>query len=161
MTDADRAARLRPLHADEYDAFLAHSKESYARDIAEHGGTTEEFARRKSEADHARILPDGLETPGHWILVVESAGERVGILWLAEQDVGGRRGMYIYGVEIDEAHRRRGFGRAAMLLAEEEARSRGINRMGLNVFGANEVARNLYRSLDYVETSVQMAKDLV
>jgi ribosomal protein S18 acetylase RimI-like enzyme len=30
----------------------------------------------------------------------------------------------------------------------------------LNVFGGNDVARNLYRSLGYVETSIQMGKDL-
>jgi hypothetical protein len=28
------------------------------------------------------------------------------------------------------------------------------------VFGSNDVARGLYRSLGYVETSTQMAKDL-
>ena len=47
-----------------------------------------------------------------------------------------------------------------MELAEIEARSHGLRRISLNVFGANEVARNLYRALGYVETSVQMAKDL-
>jgi ribosomal protein S18 acetylase RimI-like enzyme len=47
-----------------------------------------------------------------------------------------------------------------MLLAEDEARRRGLTRIELNVFGGNEVARNLYRSLGYVETSAQMAKDL-
>jgi ribosomal protein S18 acetylase RimI-like enzyme len=47
-----------------------------------------------------------------------------------------------------------------MLLAEEEARVRGLNRIELNVFGGNDVARGLYRSLGYVETSAQMAKDL-
>jgi ribosomal protein S18 acetylase RimI-like enzyme len=47
-----------------------------------------------------------------------------------------------------------------MQLAEVEARSHGLPRIALNVFGGNEVARNLYRSLGYAETSVQMAKDL-
>ena len=47
-----------------------------------------------------------------------------------------------------------------MLLVEGEARDRGIGRVELNVFGGNEVARGLYRSLGYVETSVQMAKEL-
>jgi len=41
-----------------------------------------------------------------------------------------------------------------------EARARGIGRLELNVFGGNDVARHLYRSLGYVETSVQMGKDL-
>jgi ribosomal protein S18 acetylase RimI-like enzyme len=47
-----------------------------------------------------------------------------------------------------------------MLLAEDEARARGLGRVELNVFGGNEVARDLYRSLGYRESAVQMAKDL-
>jgi ribosomal protein S18 acetylase RimI-like enzyme len=47
-----------------------------------------------------------------------------------------------------------------MLLAEGEARRRGLSRVALNVFGGNEVARNLYRSLGYEETAVTMRKTL-
>jgi hypothetical protein len=47
-----------------------------------------------------------------------------------------------------------------MLLAEDEARKRGRSRLELNVFGGNEVARKLYRSLGYVEAAVHMGKDL-
>jgi ribosomal protein S18 acetylase RimI-like enzyme len=149
------------MRPDEFDAFLEASLVSYARGISEQGGATEEFARRKSEEDHARTLPQGLDTPGHWLFIVESpSAERVGVLWLAEQEHGGHRNCFIYDIEIDEAARGHGYGRDAMLLAEEEARKHGLQRMALNVFGGNEVARNLYRSLGYVETSVQMAKEL-
>ena len=148
------------MRPDEFPAFLARSKEGYARDIAEHGGESEEFALRKSEEDHAAILPQGLDTPGHWIFVVESGGERVGVLWLAERPHGRDRECYIYSIEIDEAERGKGYGRAAMQLAEAEARSHGLPRIALNVFGGNEVARNLYRSLGYAESAVHMAKDL-
>jgi ribosomal protein S18 acetylase RimI-like enzyme len=152
--------RLRPLRDDEYAAFVAASKEGYASDIAEHGGFSIEFARQKSDDDHAAVLPAGLETPGHTIFVVEADGARVGVLWVAERDIGARRVLYIYNIEIDEAQRGHGYGRGAMLLAESEARSRGIDRVELNVFGGNDVARSLYRSLGYVETSIQMGKDL-
>jgi ribosomal protein S18 acetylase RimI-like enzyme len=47
-----------------------------------------------------------------------------------------------------------------MLLAEEEARRRGIPRLALNVFGGNTVARRLYTSLGYVENAVAMSKAL-
>jgi ribosomal protein S18 acetylase RimI-like enzyme len=160
MTERSAAAHLRPMRSDEMPAFIEHSIRSYAEGIETQGGQTAEFARQKSEADHAAILPQGLATPGHWIHVVEAAGERVGLLWLAERDSGGRRVLFIYDVEIDEAHRGKGYGRAAMELAEQEARALGIGRIELNVFGGNDVARRLYRSVGYVETSVQMAKDL-
>ncbi|HET7141329.1 MAG TPA: GNAT family N-acetyltransferase [Candidatus Limnocylindria bacterium] len=160
MSEPSAAVHLRPMRPDEYPSFVAHSKQEYARGIATQGGETEEFARAKSEADHAAILPQGLDTPGHWISVIEAGGEQVGILWLAERPHGREKECWIYDIEIDEAHRGRGFGRAAMELAEAEARSHGLSRIALNVFGGNEVARNLYRSVGYVETSVQMAKDL-
>jgi ribosomal protein S18 acetylase RimI-like enzyme len=47
-----------------------------------------------------------------------------------------------------------------MLLAETEGRRRGFDRIGLNVFGGNEVARSLYRSLGYTESAVIMRKHL-
>ncbi len=61
---------------------------------------------------------------------------------------------------IDEEFRGRGYGRQAMLLAEELARTNGASTMRLNVFGHNNVARRLYWSLGYQETSVHMRKAL-
>jgi ribosomal protein S18 acetylase RimI-like enzyme len=45
-----------------------------------------------------------------------------------------------------------------MLLAEDEARQRGLDRVALNVFGRNTVARGLYRSLGYEENALAMSK---
>jgi RimJ/RimL family protein N-acetyltransferase len=160
MTDASSAVRLRRMRPEELPGFMEHSIVSYATGIREQGGQTAAFARQKSEADHAAILPNGLETPGHSLWIIEAGGERVGLLWLAERDSGGRHVIFIYDIEIDEGHRGNGYGRAAMALAEDQARALGIGRIELNVFGGNEVARQLYRSVGYVETSVQMAKDL-
>ncbi len=160
MSPAEPAVRLRPMRPDEYPAFIAASKADYTHDMVVHGGMLPAVAERKSEEDHAAILPDGLATAGQWIFVVEADGEAVGHLWVAERGTPERRALFIYGVEIEEGQRGRGFGRAAMLLAEREARARGVGRVELNVFGGNEVARGLYGSLGYVETAVQMAKDL-
>jgi hypothetical protein len=43
---------------------------------------------------------------------------------------------------------------------QQRAHSRGLNRIELNLFGGNEVARGLYRSLGYRESAVQMTKNL-
>lgn len=160
MTPPAPTVRLRPLTAAEYPDFLVASKAGYAEGIELHGGQTREAARQKAEADFPAVLPAGLDTPGHTIFVVEADGVAVGRLWLAERTLGGRRVIYVYDIAIHPEHQGRGYGRAAMLLAEDEARARGCGRIELNAFGGNEVARGLYRSLGYVETSVQMAKDL-
>jgi ribosomal protein S18 acetylase RimI-like enzyme len=160
MTPAEPPVRLRPITLDEFPAFVAASKAGYAEGIEVHGGQTHEAAQQKADADFPAVLPLGLETPGHHIFVVEADGAAVGRLWLAERDNAGRRVLYVYDVSIDAEHRGRGYGRAAMRLAEGEARAQGIDRIELNVFGGNDVARGLYRSLGYVETSAQMRKDL-
>jgi len=61
-------------------------------------------------------------------------------------------------LKIEEQERGRGYGRAAMELAEKEARRRGLERLELNVFGDNHAARSLYRSLGYREAAVIMTK---
>jgi ribosomal protein S18 acetylase RimI-like enzyme len=157
MTDA---LLLRPVRADEYAAWRTIEIDEYARDIAENGDTPIGAARRKAETDMAEILPQGLDTPRHWIFALTAGGESVGRLWLAEREIDGRRSMFIFDIHVDEAFRGRGYGRAAMRLAEEEARNRDIHRIELNVFGGNTVARSLYQSLGYVERSVRMALDL-
>ena len=47
-----------------------------------------------------------------------------------------------------------------MALVEDEARARGHRRLVLNVFGGNDVARGLYRSVGFRETALTMTKDL-
>jgi Acetyltransferase (GNAT) family len=79
---------------------------------------------------------------------------------VAEREGDLQHSLWIYDVHIDEAERGRGYGKAAMVYAEEEARRRGLNRVGLMVFGGNEVARNLYRSLGYAEIAVFMQATL-
>jgi ribosomal protein S18 acetylase RimI-like enzyme len=154
------AVRLRPLREDEFPAWRQAVTDGYADEIEVLGDTPREAARAKAEKDMSSILPDGLTTAGHWIFVVERGDEPVGKLWVAERMMDGRQVLYVYDVEIAEDHRGEGLGRAAMLLAEEEARARGIGRMELNVFGGNEVARGLYRSLGYTERAISMGKDL-
>ena len=160
MTATDPTVRLRPITVDEFPAFVTASKAGYAEGIEVHGGQTHEAALQKAESDFPAVLPMGLQTPGHHIFIVEADGVPVGRLWLAEREMAGRRVMFVYDVTIDAGQQGHGYGRAAMQLAEGEATARGIGRIELNVFGGNDVARGLYRSLGYVETSAQMAKVL-
>jgi ribosomal protein S18 acetylase RimI-like enzyme len=157
------ALTLRPLRDDELADFFARGRVSYARDMVDQAGIPEEAARAKAEHDWATLLPDGLQSPGHHLFVLEDSAtaERVGDLWFAERDSDfGDKAAFIYSIEIFEDFRGRGFGRQAMLALEEEVRSRGLSRIALNVFGGNDVARSLYRSVGYAETAVFMSKEL-
>jgi ribosomal protein S18 acetylase RimI-like enzyme len=154
--------RLRPLRPDEYPAFVEVSRREYSNDLHQNGGLTREAAEAKAERDFAELLPDGLDTPGHTITAIELAAEgtQIGRLWFARRDLNGRAAAYLYDISIDERHRGSGLGRAAMAAFEQAAREQGFEWLELNVFGGNERARGLYRSLGFTETAVNMAKQL-
>ena len=119
----------------------------YAQDGLDGFGGDLELALADARQDFVRLLPDGLRTPDTSLVVLAADGERVGHLWVRHHQ---RPGMsYVFDVEVDEAHRGRGHGRSAMLVAELLARRAGDDVLGLHVFGWNTVARRLYRSLGY------------
>ena len=147
---------LRLLREDEYAGWDAAHRAEYARGLIAHVGMSPDDAEAKVERDVAGVLPDGLATPGTRIWAVEDDGRAVGTVFLGIRDAG----AWLYDITIAEAERGRGYGRAAMTALEDEVRSLGHSTIGLNVWGGNEVARGLYRSLGWVEESVHMRKRL-
>ena len=147
---------LRPLREDEYSDWDAAHRSEYARGLMEHVGMPRAEAEAKVERDVAGVLPDGLATPGTKIWAVEDEGRKVGAVFVGLRDAG----AWLYDITIDEPERGRGCGRAAMTALEDELRTLGHASIGLNVWGANEVARGLYRSLGWIEESVHMRKRL-
>jgi ribosomal protein S18 acetylase RimI-like enzyme len=156
------ALRLRRLRDEELPAYVEHTRAAYESELVAQAGLTPQQAATKTEADWARLFPEGQLAPGNEIFAVEdAAGARVGDLWIAEREGdGGQRMLYVYSIAIDPEHRGRGLGREAMLLFEDEARARGISDLGLTVLGGNDIARSLYRSLGYSERAVFMSKTL-
>ena len=73
-------------------------------------------------------------------------GEPVGLANLAVRE----REAWIGGVGVVAAARRSGIGEALMRAAHDEARSRGVERIWLEVFDTNVGARSLYEKLGYV-----------
>lgn len=154
------SVRLRPMQEDEFAAWLPQVRDGYARAMIDDGGFPPEGATAKAVDDVEALFPGGRPSPEQLVFVVEADGERVGELWLCEREDMGSRRLFVYDVHVGKAHRGRGYGKAAMLLAEEEARRRGLDRIALNVFGRNTVARRLYQELGYEENAVGMSKTL-
>src|ERR1700730_8437914 len=132
------AVRLRPASAEEFEGWSAALQRAYVDEIVESGSMGRQSAEEKGRRDNAELLPQGLATPGQLIFRVEVDEQPVGWLWLALRHPRAEAGVgFIYDVVLDEAVRGRGYGRAAMLLAEEEARRHGLHAVALNVFGHN------------------------
>ncbi|MBB5873740.1 ribosomal protein S18 acetylase RimI-like enzyme [Allocatelliglobosispora scoriae] len=137
----------RPMTDAEFTGWRAEQVEAYAVEKAEAGLGTIEESRAQSAAEFDELLPGGVATAGHALRCVEVGGEVVGTVWIGH---GYAPEMsWVYGVEVAEAHRGRGYGRAAMLLGEQTTLEGGNSWLGLNVFGPNERALSLYRSLSY------------
>jgi GNAT superfamily N-acetyltransferase len=147
------------MREDEFAPWLPQMRDDYAQAMIDDGGFAAEGAAAQAAADVEALFPGGRPSPEQLVFVIEADGEPVGRLWLCErEDMSKQPCLFVYDVHLDEAHRGRGYGRAAMLLAEEEARRRGLERVALNVFGRNAVARRLYQSLGYEENAVSMSK---
>jgi ribosomal protein S18 acetylase RimI-like enzyme len=153
--------RLRPVADDEVASFVALTREGYTLSMAHDAGIGEEEARAKAERDFAMLVSEGRPVAGQHLFIIEDAetSEHVGRVWLGERFAGEPIG-FLYDIEIEGPFRGRGLGREAMLLIEQEARRRGFVEIRLNVFGGNETARSLYRSLAYVEFAIGMRKRL-
>ena len=122
---------LRGLRDDEFPVLLEAAREFYVGDLERHAGMTSAEADEKADRDHRALFPEGRPAEGQHLFVIEDErGDAVGRLFFAE----------------------RAF--------ETRARELGAEKITLNVFGGNEVARSLHRSLGYVEESVHMGKRL-
>ena len=160
VTSGAAHVRLRAMTLAEFDDWKPHSIEAFAGELARAVGRPLDAAMQRAVAQFDDQLPDGLQTPGTWLLNVENdAGDRVGIMWLGRHPSRPGAG-YVYDIEIEESERGRGYGRAAMLAAEDVLRSAGFSDVGLSVFGFNHTAKQLYDSIGYRTVATQMVKSL-
>ena len=154
------ALRLRPISDEELAERLPRWEAGYRRHLVEFAGMGEDEATAKAARDYPGLFPGGRPLPDHFVFVVEDdSGHTVGHVFYAVRPPGSRK-AWLYDIEIAEEWRGRGYGREAMRLFEEDALARGLTTVGLNVFGGNEPARSLYRSLGYSELGVEMTKPL-
>jgi ribosomal protein S18 acetylase RimI-like enzyme len=148
------------MTASDYEAWVEEAVVFYAEDRAAATGIPPDVSLEKARAQLATLLPQGHLTPGtHLFVIVDDADTDVGNLWLGPHPEKAAT-LFVWEISIREQFRGRGFGRAAMLAAEDVAMRGGAVAIGLNVFGPNTIARGLYESLGYVVTSQQMLKNL-
>jgi len=143
------------MQDEEFEAWLPRLREDYAHDLVRDYGMSIEKARAQAVAEI-----DGHRPAGHSVFVIEVDGESVGHMWLVERRDAFEPTLSVYDIDVDEPHRGRGYGKAAMVFAEEEARRRGLTRIALRVGARNDAARNLYRSLGFEEHEVAMSKPI-
>ncbi|OJF13405.1 hypothetical protein BG844_15470 [Couchioplanes caeruleus subsp. caeruleus] len=140
----------------QFTTYRETAEQEYAQQAADSGAMSLPEALKKATDDFARLLPDGPASPEQFLWRAYADDADVGMIWLHITS----RTAYIFDIVVDESHRRHGYGRAIMRAAEELCRDRGVESIGLNVFGRNAGARALYEQEGYEITSVQMRKRL-
>jgi GNAT superfamily N-acetyltransferase len=146
------------MREEEFEIWLPQMQDGYAQAMIDDAGVAPDRASAKAAEDCERLFPGGRPSADQLVFVIEADGEPVGDLWLAERDDSWQRCLFVFDIHLDESQRGKGYGKHAMLFAEEEARRRGFDRVALNVFGRNTVARGLYQSLGYEENAISMSK---
>lgn len=147
------------MNRDEIRAFIRRQYGFYVADRVASGEEPEQ-AQAHANGEWSRYFPGGTPAIGHRLYRLMAGDQPAGILWLGPSPDGRDHMDWIYYVEIDEGMRGRGYGTAAMLIAEQDAAARGADRLGLNVFGGNKIARHLYESVGYQPTAINMVKRL-
>ena len=145
---------------EEYEVWRERAIAGHAPMVAEAAGCSLAEAFEFARSDLAQLLPAGLGSEGMWLLaVLDESDRQVGVLWIGPHPEG-RPGAYVYDIEIEEAHRGLGLGRAAMVEAESIVLGSGFDRISLNVLGPNLTAKRLYDSLGYQVVATRMTKTL-
>jgi ribosomal protein S18 acetylase RimI-like enzyme len=153
---------LEDLPADAFDAYVERSITRFAESFPQE--PQEEIlgeARRLAK----KLLPRGRATPGHHFKSIVMDGVPVGTLWWAEQLDEAPPRIYLFDIEVDEEHRGKGVGTAAMQALDEEGRRLGAKQVVLSVFFSNPGAIRLYERLGFEpsergEAGMRMAKPL-
>ena len=158
MTAMDRL-QLRSMTAAEFETYRAKLVPEYAAEHVRAGDWTADQAETLAAREVNDLLPAGPDSSGMLLLVASTpGGEAVGVVWVALDRLPGE--AWIYDIEVNQEHRGKGYGRALLQAAEQEAAQHGSKSIGLNVFGTNTVARRLYESSGYQVTALNMRKDL-
>jgi ribosomal protein S18 acetylase RimI-like enzyme len=145
----------------EYERWVRAAIASYAEDKVASGQWSPDESLERSAEEHAKLLPRGLSTPGnHLFSVLDGCDQPVGMLWFAVKTKFNAPVAYVYNIEIDPKHRRRGHAYHALLALEDEARRLGLGGVALHVFGHNTTAQALYAKLGYAPTNINLYKPL-
>jgi ribosomal protein S18 acetylase RimI-like enzyme len=143
---------------DEFKEWHPRAVQRYGEQQVKAGNISADLAQEWATGEYAKLLPRGLHTNGHHLLIAEQKDQRIGMLWLLIHT--DKQPARVHFVEVDPALRGRGMGRAVMLAGEKYVTEQGATSISLHVFSHNLAARRLYDQLGFQVSSTNMLKSL-
>ncbi|WCH46445.1 GNAT family N-acetyltransferase [Lysinibacillus sp. OF-1] len=151
---------LKPMNQEEFKQYISYAIEDYAKDKIASGNWSEDEAINLSRESFERLLPNGEKTENNHLLSIFHGDILVGMIWISQKAPKNPNEGFIYDFVIFEQYQGQGYGKKAMKEAEIIAKELGMNKIGLNVFGHNKIARGLYEKMGYEITNITMAKTI-
>jgi RimJ/RimL family protein N-acetyltransferase len=151
---------IRPMRPDEWDDYLAHNTEEYAREIAENFELALDRARQSAQEQASHRLKDGLQTPNFYAYCIEqeTASGRTRIGHLSFSINQGEGFAWLDDIELFEPYRGQGYGGEVLSLVEQALTAQGIRSLSLHVFGTNQRALRRYQKSGFKITGYNMMK---
>lgn len=149
--------QLRKMTSEGFQKYYQDAIRKIAKEYVISGYCDEDNALEYTKNLFREMLPQGLETLGHYIFDIVNGNQIIGMIWYMMKS---NDEAFICDFIIKEEYRGQGFGTETMKILEEHARGLGIKKMTLHVFGHNKSAIALYQKLGYTPFSMHMAKEL-
>lgn len=151
---------LQTMNQEEFKQYISYAIEDYAKDKITSGNWSEDEAIDLSRKSFERLLPKDEKTENNHLLSIFHNDILVGMIWISQKAPTNPSEGFIYDFVIFEQYQGQGYGKKAMKEAEIIAKELGMNKIGLNVFGHNKIARGLYEKMGYEITNITMAKTI-
>jgi ribosomal protein S18 acetylase RimI-like enzyme len=157
-----KAIRLEQMDETEFCIYRDAAVRAYAEDKQRSGDWARRDALTLSLQAFYRSAPGGPQTPNQHLFTIHDAETdlKVGWLWYQLRDDGLSKSVYLSDIWIFDEYQRQGYGTATLTELDDRAKSLGVGRVGLHVFGHNTEALELYQRCGYRITDCVMAKDL-
>lgn len=142
---------IRAMTNEEFDSFFRWSVENHTKELMMQSDKTQDEAISEANAEVKEMLPEGLSTAqNHLMTFVETgSNENLGFIWTLYEVTAGRKQSFICDFAIWEPYRRKGYGAAALFLAEAKAMQDQCVESVLFVRDDNGAARALYQKCGY------------
>ena len=154
------AVTLMQMTPEEYERRRGPMILDYAQSLADNRGLPLREAQAQAERETVKSLPEGPDTAGQLLRTAWVDGGEVGWIWVSMPEYAMPGMAWIDEIVVDEKHRSHGYGQAIIEAAESELGQLGVDRIGLNVFADNAVARRLYERMGFEVIQQQRGRRL-